>query len=175
MKKYIVLLEPVERGTDEIGYCDPTIMELFNTEEEARQYYDSIDIAEEYYCDSGKENTYSYLEASLGSVEFIYDEEDKKWRDKGEGIDFLETKTAGKYFGNDDKMLYLVETANGKREFWTVENCKGVITLRYMRSNTAKNCDGVYSDINWCERRLSDKEFDELFADVKIIDSKCFR
>lgn len=172
MKKYIVLLEPVERGTNEIGYCDPTIMELFDTEEEARQYYDSIDIAEEYYCDSGKEDT--YLEASLGNVEFIYDKENKKWCDKGEGIDFLETKTAGKYFGNDDKMLYLVET-NGSREFWTVENREGVITLRYVRFNDAKNCDEVYSDDSWYEKRLSDKEFDNLFADVKIIDSKCFK
>lgn len=171
MRRYIVLLKSVKRGTNEIEYCSTTIRGICDTEEEARQYYDRIDIAEEYYAVRRKKN--SYLEASLKNVEFIYDEKDKVWHGKDEGTDLLETKTAGKYFGNDDKMLYLVET-NGSREFWEVENRKGVITLRYMRSNTAKNCDGVYSDTNWCERRLPDKEFDELFADVKIIDSKCF-
>ena len=83
-------------------------------------------------------------------------------------------KTAGKYFGNDDKMLYLVE-ANGMREFWSVENRKGVITLRYVCFIDAKNCDNICSDRSWYEKRLSDEEFDSLFADVKIIDSKCFK
>lgn len=169
MRRYIVLLKQVKRGTNEIEYCNATIRGICGTEEEARQYYDKIDIAEEYYAVRRKKNI--YLEASLKNVEFIYDEKDKVWHGKDEDTDLLETKTAGKYFGNDDKMLYLVET-NGIREFWTVENRRGVITLRYVCFTNAKNCNDVYSDRNWYEKRLSDEEFDSLFTDVKIIDSK---
>lgn len=175
MKRFVAMLEPAKRGTDEIGYCDPTIEEWFGTEEEAREFYENIDIVGEYkyLCRGDKKD--HYLEKSLASAEFEYDEEDEEWINKGEGMDFIETDTAGKHFA-DDKRLYLVET-NGTREFWTVEKDEGVITLRSIyndESVDAENCDAVEDDSSWDERLLTDDEYEHLFDGIKIIDEKDF-
>lgn len=94
MKKYIVLLEPVKRGTNEIGYCDPTIEEEFANHEEAKKRYDEIDVEAWYQHLVRGDKKKHYFQKSLASQEYELDEDgDLLWDDF---LDFLETEEAGK-------------------------------------------------------------------------------
>lgn len=175
MKKFVVMLERATRGTDEIGDCDPMIEKWFLSEKKARDFYEEIDLVGEYkfICSGDKKD--HYLEKSLASAEFEFNEENGEWIDKGEGLEFIETDTAGKHFDNE-KRLFLVNTL-GTREFWTVEKNEGVITLRSienLESIYAENCDAVEDDSSWDEIELTDKQYENLFDGVKIIDERDF-
>lgn len=173
--KYVVLLENVDRETNSIGDSQPAIQEWFDSEEKARKFYEDIDIASEYkyLCSADKKD--HYLEKSLASNTFIYEEDINEWCEACTFRDFIETETAGKHF-DDDKRLYLVET-EGTREFWTVEKKEGVITLRSLyndESVDAENCDAVEDDSSWDEIELTDKQYKNLFDGVTIIDERDF-
>lgn len=94
MKKYIVLLESVERKNDEIGGSAPEIKEEFSNYEDAKKYYDSINTQAHYDCLWRADKKRHYFQKSLASQEYELDEDgDLLWDDF---LEFLETEEAGK-------------------------------------------------------------------------------
>lgn len=171
MKRYNVRVEEFNRIDDSVS-GGALIDEWFDTEEDAREYYDHIDIAGEYKSDlSRAEKRERYVEKSLACGEWVDDDGEMIF--DGNGIDFIDTESAGKHYSDSYgyRDLYLVETADGKREFWTVGNEYGVITLR-STSTEADTCESEVNDKYWDDRLLSDYEYDHLFDDVKVIDQR---
>lgn len=156
--KYKVKLENFERNGNSV--CGVVDEEGFDSIDEARAAYEAIDVAAEYKGNTRADKKRCYLEKSLAKVK------------EDDFSEFIESESAGRYFA-DDYTMYEAER-EGERVFMSIEIEDGVITLREAKAGNEdfEDVERWYTDREWDSTLLTDKQYEALLDNIRIIDEK---